>query len=209
MIKVVIADDHAILRKGVTELIREQADMQVVGEAENGTQTLEVLRDVTCDVLVLDLSMPNLNGFSVLEAMRIQYPHTRVLVLSTYPDEQFGMRVLKAGGAGYLNKTDAEAQIVVAIRKVMQGGKYISAQLAEHIAFELGGDSPKSAHEMLSDREYDVMRMIGAGKPPIEIARELSLSPKTISTYRGRVLEKLGLRTNAELIRYVYEHHLV
>ena len=208
MIKVLIADDHSVVRKGLKQIIQEKADMVVGGEAVNGQEALEMVRKEEWDVLVLDVSLPLRNGMEVLQEVRRSKPRLPVLILSVYPEEQFGIRVLKAGASGYINKASALDDLVAAIRKVVGGGKYISPALAERFAFELSGDRAKAPHELLSDREYDVMRMMGAGKPPSEIAKELALSVKTISTYRSRVLLKLNLKSNAELIRYVLEHDL-
>ena len=208
MIKVLIADDHSVVRKGLKQIIQEKSDMIVAGEATNGTEALEMARKGDWDVLVLDVSLPQRNGMEVLQEVRRSKPHLPVLILSVYPEEQFGIRVLKAGAAGYMNKASALDELVAAIRKVVAGGKYVSPTLAERFAFELSGDLTKAPHELLSDREYDVMRMMGAGKPPSDIAKELALSVKTVSTYRSRVLLKLSLKSNAELIRYVLEHNL-
>ena len=183
--------------------------MVVAGEASNGLEVLEMVRREDWDVLVLDISLPLRNGMEVLQEVRRMKPHLPVLMLSVYPEEQFGLRVLKAGAAGYLNKASALDELVTAINRIVGGGKYISPALAERFAHELSGDLNRAPHELLSDREYDVMRMLGAGKPPGYIAQELVLSVKTISTYRARVLNKLNLKSNAELIRYVMEHDLV
>jgi DNA-binding NarL/FixJ family response regulator len=208
MIKVLIADDHAVVRKGLKQIIQEKTNMMVAGEATTGQEVLDMVRKENWDVLVLDISLPLRNGLEVLQEVRRSKPRLPVLILSIYPEEQFGIRVLRAGASGYMNKECALDELVSAIQKVVTGGKYVSPTLAERFAFELSGDLTKAPHEMLSDREYDVMRMLGAGKPPTEIAKELALSAKTVSTYRARVLLKLNLKTNAELIRYVLEHGL-
>lgn len=209
MHKVLIADDHAVVRRGLKQFFQERTDMVVAGEASNGLEALEMVRREDWDVLVLDISLPLRNGMEVLQEVRRMKPHLPVLMLSVYPEEQFGLRVLKAGAAGYLNKASALDELVTAINRIVGGGKYISPALAERFAHELSGDLNRAPHELLSDREYDVMRMLGAGKPPGYIAQELVLSVKTISTYRARVLNKLNLKSNAELIRYVMEHDLV
>jgi DNA-binding NarL/FixJ family response regulator len=182
--------------------------LQVAGEACNGQEVLERIRSERWDVLVLDLSMPVRGGLEVLHDVKQICPNLPVLILSMYPENQYGIRALRAGAAGYMNKECALDELVAAIQKVVSGGKYVSPSLAERLAFELSGNLNKEPHELLSDREYDVMCMIGAGKSPDQIARELSLSIKTISTYRARVLQKLNLNKNAELIRYVLEHNL-
>lgn len=208
MIKVLIADDHAIVRSGLKQIIQDRAGHIVAGEAGNGQEVLEMVRAERWDVLVLDLSMPVRGGLEVLHDIKQLVPTLPVLILSMYPESQYGIRALRAGAAGYMNKECALDELVVAIQKVVAGGKYVSPSLAERLAFELSGNLSKEPHELLSDREYDVMCMIGAGKSPDQIAKELSLSIKTISTYRARVLQKLNLNKNAELIRYVLEHNL-
>lgn len=208
MIKVLIADDHAVVRRGLKQIVQERGGMVVAGEAGDGQEVLDLVRREEWDVLVLDISMPVRSGLEVLQEVRRSRPNLPVLVLSVYPEDQYGIRVLRAGASGYMNKETALNELVAAINKVVSGGKYVSSTLAEKFAFELSGDVTKAAHELLSDREYDVMVMLGSGKSPLEIAHALSLSVKTVSTYRARVLQKLGLTTNAELIRYVIEHEL-
>lgn len=208
MIKVLIADDHAVVRSGLKQLIQDRTGLLVAGEASNGQEVLEKVRAEHWDVLVLDLSMPVRGGLEVLHDVKQIAPHLPVLILSMYAESQYGIRALRAGAAGYMNKECALDELVIAIQKVVSGGKYVSPTLAERLAFELSGNLHKEPHELLSDREYDVMCMIGAGKSPDHIAKELSLSIKTISTYRARVLQKLNLNKNAELIRYVLEHNL-
>ena len=208
MIKVLVADDHAVIRQGIKHVIEEQPDMTLIGEAQNGEEALKLARTVDWDVLVMDISMPLRNGMEVLREIQNIKRCAPVLMLSVYPEDQFGIRVIKAGAAGYLNKAIDPSELVTAIKRVVNGGKYVSASLAEHFLEELSGNHIKAPHKLLTDREYDVMRMLGAGKRPADIAQELALSVKTISTYRGRVLFKLGLKNNAELIRYVTEHSL-
>jgi DNA-binding NarL/FixJ family response regulator len=182
--------------------------MYTAGEACNGQEVLEMVRAEHWDVLVLDLSMPVRGGLEVLHDVKQLSPALPVLILSMYPENQYGIRALRAGASGYMNKECALDELLTAIEKVVAGGEYVTPHLAERLAFELSGNLRKEPHELLSDREYDVMCMIGAGKSPDQIARELSLSVKTISTYRARVLQKLSLNKNAELIRYVLEHNL-
>lgn len=207
MIKVLITDDHAIVRKGLRQIAEEQAGM-MVGEASNGQEALDKLREDRWDALVLDIAMPERHGLDVLQAVRDTQPGLPVLVLSMHPEDQYAMRVLKAGAAGYMTKDAAPDELVSAIRKIVAGGKYISATLAEKLAFEIGGHPDKQPHELLSDREYRVLVMIGNGRSVGQIADELALSVKTVSTYRARVLEKMNLGTNADLIRYVIDHNL-
>jgi DNA-binding NarL/FixJ family response regulator len=209
MFKVLIADDHAIVRKGLCQIINEASNMMVGGEACNGQEVLEKVRQDEWDVLVLDISMPVRNGLDVLHEVHYSHPRLPVLVLSVYPEEQYAIRVLKAGASGYMNKECALEELVEAIGKVVSGGCYVSPSLAEKLALEVSGNKAARPHERLSDREYRVLVSIGAGKSLHEIADELMLSTKTISTYRSRVLEKMNMTRNAELIRYVIEHHLV
>lgn len=209
MIKVLIADDHAIVRKGLSQIIAEEQDMTVCGEASNGQEVLDRAMSEPWDVLVLDISMPERSGLEVLHELHALRPDLPVLILSMYPEEQYAVRVLNAGAAGYMNKESALDELTPAIRKVHAGGRYISSRLAERLASELSSHTQKPLYERLSDREYHVLKMIGTGKSVREIADELMLSVKTVSTYRARVLEKLNLKTNAELIRYALEHKLV
>jgi len=208
MIRVIIADDHAIVRRGFQQIVNETPDMRVVGEASNGQEILEKVRELDCDVLVLDISMPRFSGLESLREIRYLRPDLPVLILSMHSEDQYAIRSLKAGAAGYLNKETAVDELVVAIRKVVSGGKYLSVTAAEKIALEIGNNSDKAPHERLSNREYSVLLMIGGGKSISEIADELSLSVKTVSTYRTRILDKMGLSTNADLIRYVIENDL-
>jgi two-component system, NarL family, invasion response regulator UvrY len=208
MIRVLIADDHAIVRKGFLQIVNETPDMRVVGEAANGQEILEKVRELDCDVLVLDISMPRFSGLESLREIRYLRPELPVLILSMHAEDQYAIRSLKAGAAGYLNKESAVDELVTAIRKVVSGGKYLSVSAAEKIALEIGNNSDKAPHDRLSNREYSVLLMIGSGKSISEIADELSLSVKTVSTYRTRILEKMNLNTNADLIRYVIENNL-
>ncbi len=205
--RVLIADDHAIVRKGL-RLIAEESGQISVDEAADGQEALDKLRQDRWDALVLDISMPGRHGLDVLQAVHDLQPQLPVLILSMHPEEQYAMRVLKAGASGYMNKDTAPGELVRAIQKIVNGGKYISATLAEKLASEIAGDGDKLPHEKLSDREYRVLIMIGDGKSVGQIADELSLSVKTISTYRSRLLEKMNLRSNADLIRYTIDHDL-
>ena len=209
MIKVLIADDHAVVRHGLRQILSEIPELSVVGEAENGQDALNQVRAEPWDVLVLDMSMPGRGGLDILKDVRRERPATRVLVLSMHPEDQFAMRMLKAGAAGYLTKETASEELVKAVRKVLTGGKYISATLAEKLAFDLDRDNDRPLHEKLSDREFQVIRRLAAGQTVQQIADELMLSPKTISTYRARVLEKLELKSNAELIHYAIGNKLI
>jgi len=207
MIKILIADDHPIVRQGLKQIISEEPAMQVLGEAQNSQEVLELVRKKNWDVVVLDITMPGRSGLDVLKELKTHRPRLPILILSVHPEDQFALRVLRAGASGYLTKESAPDVLVTAIRKVVAGRRYISATLAEKLAGELVGE-PGPVHERLSDREFQIMCMIARGKSLKEIAGELFLSPKTVSTYRGRILEKMGMASNAELTRYLIEHHL-
>jgi len=209
MIRVLIADDHVVVRQGLKQILGDTPEMLVAGEAATGQQVLDRVRAESWDVVVLDISMPGHSGLDVLKQIRSERPRLPVLVLSMYSEDQYAMRVLKAGASGYLTKESAADELVKAIRKVVSGGRYVSPLLAEKLAFEIGADSVKLPHETLSDREFQVLRLIAAGKPVKEIAVELSLSVKTVSTYRARLLDKMNLGTNAELIHYAIQNHLI
>ena len=209
MIKVVVVDDHAVVREGLKRIISENPGMEVTGEAGDGHEALKVIHGSPCDIVLLDISMPNKGGLDVLKQLHSESPRLPVLVLSMHSEDQYAVRVLRAGAAGYLTKESAPDKLVQAIRKVVRGGKYVSPSLAEKLVFELDGDTDKPPHQILSDREYQVLCMIGSGKTVTEIAAELVLSVKTISTYRVRILEKLKLKNNAELTRYALKQGLV
>jgi DNA-binding NarL/FixJ family response regulator len=209
MIKVLIADDHPIVRQGLRQILSETDDMIVAGEAVNGQEALAQVRAGGWDALVLDITMPDRSGFDILKELKHEQPLLPVLVLSIHAEEQFAVRVLKAGASGYLTKENAPAELVKAIRKVVSGGKYISPALAETLAFGLEAASDRPRHETLSDREFQVMQLMASGKTVTEIAEELYLSAKTVSTYRSRLLEKLNLKSNAEITRYAIENGLV
>jgi two-component system, NarL family, invasion response regulator UvrY len=209
MINILIADDHPIVRQGLRQILSDISDMKVAGEAVNGQEALDQVRAGGWDVLVLDITMPDRSGFDILKELKHERPELPVLVLSIHAEEQFAVRVLKAGASGYLTKENAPTELIKAIRKVVSGGKYISRSLAESPAFSLDTDSARPRHEALSDREFQVMQMMASGKTLADIAEELSLSTKTISTYRTRLLEKMNLKTNAEIIRYAIENGLI
>jgi two-component system invasion response regulator UvrY len=209
MIKVLIADDHPIVRQGLQQILAGTADMEVTGEAVNAQDTLDQVRRGGWDVLVLDISMPDRSGFDILKDLKHEQPHLPVLVLSIHAEEQLAVRVLKAGASGYVTKENAPNELVKAIRKVVSGGRYVSQSLAESLAFGLDAAADRPPHELLSDREFQVMQLIASGKSLVEIAESLSLSAKTVSTYRTRLLEKLNLKSNAELMRYALDLGLV
>jgi two-component system, NarL family, invasion response regulator UvrY len=208
MIKLLVADDHAIIRKGLEQIIAETSDIVVAGEARNGQEAIEKVLKDGYDIVLLDISMPGRDGLEVLKELKSHRPDLAVLMLSMYPEEQYALRSLRAGAAGYLTKENAHAELITAIRKISAGGKYVSSSLAEKLADTLGRPQEVSSHELLSDREYQIMCMIASGKTSMEIAAELSLSVKTVSTYRARLLKKMGMKGNADIIRYVIENKL-
>lgn len=202
MIKLLIADDHAIFREGLKHILTECPGVDVAAEAKNGQEVLEKIRSDKYDIVLLDISMPGMSGLEVLKQLKIEKPKLPVLVLSMHPEEQYAIRVLRAGASGYLTKESAPDELITAVRKISQGRKYITSSLAERLAFEMDTDSEKPLHDTLSDREFQVLRMIAAGKTITQIADNLSLSIKTISTYRTRIMEKMNMKTNAELMHY-------
>jgi DNA-binding NarL/FixJ family response regulator len=209
MIKILVADDHPVVRLGLKQLLSDVKDMTVADEATTGQEVLKKVVKNDYDVVLLDISMPGRNGLDILHELRSKKPKLPVLVLSIYPEDQYAVRVLKIGAAGYLTKESVPEELINAIRKVSQGRKYISATLAEKLAIDLEFDSEKSVHEYLSDREYQVLCLLASGKRLKDIAEELDLSIKTISTYRTRILDKMKMKNNAEMIRYALQNKLV
>lgn len=207
--KVLIADDHAILRKGLIEILNENFPELEYFEAANGLEALQVSRNEKLDLVLLDISMPGRNGLDTLKQMRSDGNKTKVLILSVQPEDQYAIRVLKAGASGFLNKDSAPEELLNAVRVVMNGKKYISAAIAEKLAQSLSTPSDKPLYESLSDRELQVLQLIASGKTVSDIAKELSLTVNTISTYRARILEKLHLNNNAEATRYALDNNLV
>ena len=207
-IRVLIADDHAIVRQGLKQILSETEDMLVTGEADDGAEALGLARQQPWDVFLLDVSMPNRNGIDTLKQLKKEFPRLPVLILSMHPEEQYAVRALKAGASGYLTKQSAPEQLVNAIRQVASGKKYLSPAVAQQLADAISEDTEKSPHERITDREYQVLKLIAAGKTLTQIAETLNLGVATVSTYRARLLEKMGLRSTAELIRYGLEHGL-
>lgn len=206
---ILIADDHAIVRKGLVQLLREEFHFAEITEAANSADVLDKAKGKIWDVILLDISMPGRNGLDVLKQLRADGVKAPVLMLSMHPEDQYALRVLKAGASGFLNKDSATDDLIAAVHKVLSGKKYITASLAEKLAEAMGDGGERAAHELLSDRELQVLQLIAAGKTVSEIADAISLSVNTISTYRTRILEKLSLSNNAELTRYALDNHLV
>jgi len=209
MIRVFIVDDHAVVREGLRRILEEAGDTLVAGEAGNGAEALQKISKLKWDVMLLDISMPGKGGDDTLKQIMERDKDAKVLILSMYAEDQYAVRLMKAGASGYLTKDVAPEQLVEAIRNVVAGKKHISSSLAELLLQELGADSSKPLHAYLSDREFQVLKLIGAGRAVSEIAETLSLSVKTVSTYRAHILEKMKLKSNAELTRYAIQHGLM
>ena len=208
-IKILIADDHEVVGKGLKTILSEHSDLEVVAEAENGNEVLKIIQNTKVDLLLLDFDMPEKNGLDTLIELKATHPKLPVIILSIFPEDHYGTRFLKAGASGYLGKASASELLVEAVRKVASGGKYISPELTDKLVTDLTSNSEKPAHEILTDREFQVFRGLASGKKIKEIADELCLSINTISTYRARILQKMDLQNNAELIRYALKMGLV
>ncbi|MEM1057522.1 MAG: response regulator transcription factor [Bacteroidota bacterium] len=209
MIRVTIADDHAVVRRGLAEILRETPDIDVLSEAGDGDELLAALRQKAPDVAVLDLRMPGPSGLDLVKHIRAEFPSLRLLVLSAHPEDQYAVRVVRAGASGYLTKESAEGELVRAVRRVAGGKKYLTPAMAEALLDQLDADPDEAPHAQLSDREFQVMRLIASGLPVSAVAERLSLSVKTVSTYRTRLLQKMGMANNAEITRYALEQGLV
>ena len=209
MLRILLADDHAVVRQGVKQILADAFVSTTFGEAQNAPELLALVANERWDIVVLDLSMPGGNGLEALKQIKHDRPQLPVLILSMYPEDQYAVRTIRAGAAGYLNKESAPEELVTAIRKVLNGGEYISASVADELVLHARHEDDQPVHKHLSDREYQVLCLIAAGKEIKEISTELALSVKTISTYRVRVLEKMNLKTNAELTHYAIQHSLI
>jgi len=209
MIRILIADDHPVVRQGLKQIVAETSDMVVTDEASNAQEVLDKAWNNDYDVVVLDITMPGRDGLDILKQLKVEKSGLPVLILSIHPEEQYAVRALKAGAAGYLTKGSAPEELTAAIRQVSAGKKYISSSLAEKLALHLENDTDKPIHEKLSDREYQILCKIASGEALKEIAQELFLSEKTISTYRSRILEKMNMKSNAELTYYAIKNGLV
>jgi two-component system invasion response regulator UvrY len=208
MIRVFIADDHVFILEGLKKILREEPDMVVAGEARSAAETLERIGKADCDVLLLDLSLPDKSGLDVLKEVKERFPRLRVLILSMFPEEVFALRAMKAGADGYLTKDSAAQELVMALRKVADGRKYVSDALSQVLADNVTGQGGRAPHESLSDREFQILRMIGSGKTVTHIAAELNVSVSTVNTHRIHILKKMGMHTNADLMHYAIENQL-
>lgn len=209
MIKILIADDHAIVREGLKQIVAEEAGMKVTGEAKDAFELLDLIGINDFDVVVLDINMPGRSGLEALKDLKKIKPDLPVLILSMFSEDQYGLRALKAGASGYLKKVSAPTELVTAIKRIVEGGKYINQSLAEKLASEYGEPKREFLHESLSDREYQIMCLIALGKSIEEIANDLAISANTVYTYRNRILEKMKLKSNVELTQYVIQNKLV
>ena len=209
MIKILIADDHAIVREGLKQIVAEESDMRVTGEAANANELFELLNKDSWEIVVLDINMPGKSGLEALKEMKIRNIKVPVLILSMFSEDQYGLRAIKAGAAGYLKKVSAPTELVSAIRKIVGGGKYISPTLAEKLADNVDVNNKKALHQNLSDREYQIMCFISLGKSAEEIAEELAISIHTVYSYRNRILEKMHLKSNVELTQYAIQNKLI
>jgi two-component system, NarL family, invasion response regulator UvrY len=207
--RILIADDHAVVRMGIKQILVDAFKRASFGEASNGQEAIDSVKREHWDAVVLDVSMPGRGGLEVLKEIKEMHPKLPVVMLSMHPEDQFALRLLKAGASGYMTKESAPAELVGAMKKAMAGGRYVSPALAEKMTEFIGTDVQQLPHERLSDREFLILRLIGSGKPVGTIASELGLSVKTVSTYRARLLQKMGLHNNAELVHYAFQHQLV
>lgn len=208
MIKILVVDDHALIRKGLKQLLEDTQELQVTGEAETGMQAINLLRKNHFDLVLLDIALPDKHGMDVLKQLMAEQPGIKIIVLSMYPEEQYGVRALKAGAVGYINKQSAPEKLAGAVKQVLSGKKYISETLAEQLLDNLISDSPELIHQSLSNREYQTLCLMASGKSLTEISEIMLLSPKTVSVYRARMLEKLNFKNNAEAVHYAIAHGL-
>jgi two-component system invasion response regulator UvrY len=207
--KILICDDHKIVREGLRQILQQLEEVTLIYEAQNGNETLIILKEIKFDILLLDISLPDQNGLVVLQSVKAKWPSTNVLMLSMHPQEQYAIRALQLGASGYLTKDTASEELLLAVRKISAGGKYISQPLAENLALHLDNETFGQKHEILSQREFEIMIKLANGKSLMEIGHELCISDKTVSTYRSRVMEKMGLSKNTDLTRYCIENKLI
>jgi DNA-binding NarL/FixJ family response regulator len=209
MSKIIIVDDHPLVREGFKKLIGESWGMEVVGECSTASEALETISQVECDVVVLDIGLPDKSGLEALKDIRIRKPEVRVLMLSIHPEERYAIRALRAGACGYLTKKSAAEDLIKAIQRIERGGRYVSEELADRLAYELSQDKSEVLHEKLSDREFEVLRLIGSGSTSQDIAKTLSISLSTVNTYRKRILSKMDMTSNQQLMRYAITNQLI
>jgi DNA-binding NarL/FixJ family response regulator len=209
MLKIVIADDHALIREGIKKIVNEEPDLKLVGETSNPFEVVDLCKNTQADIIVLDISMPGKSGLDVLKEIKTLSPSTKVLMMTMLPEDQFAKRALKAGASGYITKDNQPEEILKAIRKVSSGKKYISQSFAENLIDDLGGDKDKPLIEVLSDREFQIFKLIAEGKPQTDIANELFISISTVNTYRKRIFDKLGFKSNADLIHFAIKNKLI
>lgn len=209
MIRVLVVDDHAVVRRGLAELLNEESDIEVRGQAGTGCETMKAVRAGEWDAVVLDLNLPDRNGLDLLHDLKLERPKLPVLILTICSERQFAVRALRAGASGYLTKASAPAELVHAVRKVVTGGRYVSPELAERLAALISSNGAGMPHDLLSDREYQVFRLLASGRSVAQAGEELHVSGKTISTHRARILDKMGLRTNADLTVYAARNRLL
>lgn len=207
--KIILVDDHELIREGLKKVVARESDIEIIGEAGNADEMFDILKNNEVDVVVLDITLPERSGLDLITEIKNQAPAAKVLILSMHPEDRFAVRALRAGAAGYLSKSTAAKSLIEALRKIQTGRKYISDSLAEQLAQELDMDYEKPLHENLSTREFEVMRLIAEGKAVSEIANMLCISVNTVTSYRSRVMEKMKMKTNAEIIRYAIEQKLI
>ncbi|MEW6195813.1 MAG: response regulator transcription factor [Bacteroidota bacterium] len=207
--KIVIVDDHELVREGLKKVLLKESGIQLVGEASNASELFKLLEETEVDLVVLDITMPGRSGLDIIGELKSLHHRIRILILSMHPEERFALRALKAGASGYLSKEAAARELVAAIRKIMNGGRYISPALADHLVSNLDKEHDKLPHETLSNREFEIFRLIARGKSVGQIAEELFLSVNTVTSYRSRMMEKMNFGSNAEIIRYAIEHNLI
>ncbi len=209
MIRILVVDDHVVVRRGLRQIFADTPEFVIAGEAATGEEALRMVRSATWDVVILDISLPDRSGFDILKQIKTEYPGLAVLILTMHSEEEYAVRVLRAGASGYLTKESAPDLLVQAVQKVSRGGKFVTPSLAEKLAAYMGNDTGRPPHESLSDREFQVLCLMAAGKGLTEIAQELIVSVKTVSTHRARILQKMRLRNNSELIQYAVRHSLI
>lgn len=207
--RIILVDDHELIREGLKKVIAKESDIDVIGEAQNADEMFEILSKNKIDIVILDITLPGRSGLDLISEIKTHYPDTRILILSMHPEDRFAVRALRAGAFGFITKGTASKILIEALRKIADGRKYITPTLAEHLALELDVDHDKPLHENLSNREFEVMRLIAEGKSVSEIAEMLFISVNTVTSYRSRIMEKMKMKTNAEIIRYAIEQNLI